>query len=111
MSKWEIFIESKNEAMVEFFTKRKVGAEKIAAEARNKGGPAMLTAWHFAAKKRPYEEVIDAIKANKPKSYYDSKCRAGLHKIMCGRMGQKQFQEAMGIAEVYGEALAELFGS
>lgn len=95
--------------MLEFFHKRKKGAAKIASEARSKGGPSMLTAWHFAAKDRPYQEVINAIENNRPRDFFVSKCKSLLAKIRCGTMKQEAFQRLMGELEVYGEAAAQLF--
>jgi len=106
---WSQFLENKNNENLEFFMKRKHGAEKIAVEARSKGGPAMLTAWHFQAKQRPYEDVIAAIRSNRPKSFYESKCSALHNQIRCGKLTQQQFQKLMGEYEVWGEALAQLF--
>lgn len=96
---------------VKFFKARKEGAAKIASEARAKGGPAMLTAWHFAAKAKPYQEVLSAIETGKDKSFYVSKCNNLLHKIRIGRMTEQHFQEVMGELEVWGEALAQLFSA
>lgn len=110
MHDFQYFIEAKNNnEMVQFFEKRAAGAAKIASEARAKGGPSILTAWHFAAKAKPYAEVLQAIKANKPESFYMSKCKSLMSSVRCGGMTQKSFQEVMGRLEVMGEAIAQLF--
>lgn len=101
-------VKKAKEKMLDFFEKRKGGAKKIAQEARAKGGPSILTYWHFAAKDVPYREVIQAIKQDKDKSWFESKFRSNLS-IIKPNMGQQKFQEVMGRLEVFGEAIAELF--
>lgn len=100
---------AEEDSNVEFFKKRKSGAAKIATEAAAKGGPSQLTAWHFKAKSKPYDQVIDAIKHDKPKQFYVDKCRSVATKLTYGN-SQKRFQELMGELEVWGEAAAKLFG-
>ncbi len=95
--------------MLDFFEKRKSGAAKIATEAKSKGGPSILSFWHFAAKSYPYTEVISAIKSNKPESYYLSKCQQLAGQLKFAKLKQKEFQEIMGRLEVWGEAISQLF--
>lgn len=102
-------IKQAKKEMIDFFETRKESARKTANEARQKGGPSLLTSWHFFAKIEPYQEIISAIKSNRDESFFLSKCKSALSKIHCGKMTQKSFQEHMGILEVYGEALAKLF--
>jgi len=102
-------IKKAKDGLLEFFKKRKAGAEKIASEARAKGGPSMLTAWHFAAKSKPYSEVLSAIKNNRDESFYLNKCQQLANKLKFKKLKQKEFQEIMGELEVVGEALAEIF--
>jgi hypothetical protein len=101
-------VTAKHEEMIHFFTKRMEGAKKIAAQAKEKGGPSILTAWHFAAKEAPYKEVLKAINANQGEPYYKSKWKSELSKIRAD-MKQQDFQEAAGRLEVWGEAMAQLF--
>lgn len=96
--------------MLEFFQARKEGAAEIASKAKTKGGPSMLTYWHFHAKAIPYNEVISAIRNDKSEQFFLSKCRSLLHSVKCGSMSQQNFQVAMGRLEVWGEAWAKLFG-
>lgn len=103
---WQQFLENKGED--DFFVARKKGANKIANEAKAKGGASQLTAWHFAAKSKPYEEAIQAIKDDKPKSFYISQCRSLVNKLKFP-MDQQSFQEVMGRLEVWGEIVAKLF--
>jgi hypothetical protein len=95
--------------MLEFFEKRKAGAAKIAVEAKAKGGPSMLTYWHFSAKAQPYSEVISAIKSNKEPSFFLQKCQHLAGKLKFKTLKQEEFQKIMGQLEVYGEAYSQLF--
>lgn len=103
-------VEQKKKEIIEFFEKRKSGAMNIASEARAKGGPSILTAWHFSAKNHPYIEVLHAIRTNKDETFFMQKCRNLISKIKPDKMTQKEFQEIMGELEVYGEALTKIFG-
>jgi hypothetical protein len=96
--------------MVEFFTKRKSGAHKIASQAIGNGqGPSQLTAWHFSAKAKPYEEVLTAIESGKPESYFQGKRGMAMERVHNSLASQKNFQESMGELEVWGEACIQLF--
>lgn len=102
-------VKEAKEKMLDFFTKRKEGAEKIAQQAKEKGGTSILTYWHFKAKAIPYTEVISAIKFDKPKEFFLNKCKNLLSKLNCEGMEQEDFQILMGKLEVWGEAMAQLF--
>ena len=91
---------------VEFCEERKKGAAKIAREATAKGGYARLTGWHFSAKLPEYTQCVDDI-GNKSKDYYKQKMVSFLRAAMSSTH-QKQFQELMGKAEVWGEVYFEL---
>jgi hypothetical protein len=94
---------------LEFFEKRKQGAAKIAAEARSKGGPSMLTAWHFAAKAQPYNDVLSAIRTDKDENFFMQKCLLLATKLKFAKLDEEQFQKLMGQIEVWGEAFAKLW--
>lgn len=102
-------IKKKKEEMIKFFKTRMEGAAKIASEAESKGGAAILTAWHFKAKHKPYQEVIKAIEEAKPESFFVNRCKSLLGKIHCGNMKQEDFQKLMGELEVYMESNIHLF--
>lgn len=103
-------IKKKKAEMIEFFTTRKSGAQKIAIEAQTKGGPSLLTAWHFKAKSNPYQEVLTAIKQNKPQTFFEFKFRSTLNKLKPNlKLTQEQFQKIVGELEVWGEVIAQLF--
>ena len=99
----------KHSENLEFFKKRKEGAKKIATQAALKGGPSLLTAWHFAAKDKPYQEVLSAIEANKDEKFFKDKCKNLISKLHVGVMGQKSFQQIMGELEVWGETIEQIY--
>jgi hypothetical protein len=99
--------EAKNK-MIEFFEKRKKGAAKTAAESKIKGGPAILSYWHFSAKAGPYRDVLAAIKRNENERWFKVKCNELIRKLN-SHMKQQEFQKLMGQIEVYGEAMAQLW--
>lgn len=92
----------------EFFRKRTKGAKKIAKMAKEKGGPSILTYWHFAAKEKPYEMVLEGIEDGEPLSFYQDKFNKTLKKLNVEKMTQQEFQAVMGELEVWGEAICEL---
>lgn len=108
MITFKYFLEGENPSL-EFFKKRMEGADKIAIAAKEKGGPSMLTYYHFAAKAKPYTEVLEAIQNKEKESFYLDKCDNLLKSLKIGKIDQKKFQEIMGMIEVYGEALTQLF--
>ena len=81
------------------------------AEAKAKGGPSILTMWHFSAKAQPYREVLEAIREDKDESFFIQKCAALAGKLKFGKMEQKTFQEVMGKLEVFGEAVSQLYNT
>lgn len=103
------FSSRKTEGNLEFFTKRQAGARKISAQAKEKGGPSILTHWHFAAKEKPYSEAIRAIKENQDKKWFLSKYKECLNKLEKFDFTQKQFQVFAGELEVWGEVIVKLF--
>lgn len=87
-----------------FLQSRKEGAEKLRAAAEEAGGPAQLTAQHFAAKDQPYKEAIDAattgdLKACLAKALVLTKALVNIE-----TMSQTQFQTLTGQLEAHGEA-------
>lgn len=101
------YVNRSQETNVQFCEDRKKGAAKIASEARAKGGPAQLTAWHFAAKLPEYDECIKAIKAGKPANYFQQQ-EVRLIRQLTGIRNQRTFQEVMGRAEVWGEVFIKV---
>lgn len=90
----------------EFAQKRYDGAKKITDNAKEKGGPALLTYHHFRVKLPYYKEAaegkfnLDETK-KEFKEHLDELC--GLSKDV--DMGQVDFQKLVGIIEVLGELI------
>ena len=100
----DLLNEAKLGPFEEFSSKRLAGATKISKQAKEKGGPSMLTYHHFVVK-LPYYE--DAAKGNFD---YDATlkefdtCVSTLAKKM-ENMEQVEFQKLEGLIEVLGELL------
>jgi hypothetical protein len=94
---------------IDFFQKRRDGAKTIAVNAKAKGGPAMLTYYHFAAKDPLYKQVLDAIKSDKKEQFFKSKYDQSMSKLHRTKFDEKDFQKLSGELEVWGEALSVLF--
>jgi hypothetical protein len=96
------------ETLPEFLETRKAGAEKIAKAAKEKGGPSLLTAAHFKAKRVPYTQAIKHAKAREDsKPLEGCKERADeLVKMLKNwhKMSQTEFQKITGELEAYGES-------
>lgn len=101
MKLFELMNESKEESFETFAEKRLGGATKIADNAKEKGGPSMLTYHHFVVKLPYYKKAsqgkfdLDKIK----KEFSET-----LKKISMD-MGQVEFQKEMGRLEVLGELI------
>ena len=98
--------EDKQTKFEEFAQKRFDGASKITDNAKEKGGPAMLTYHHFVVKLPYYKKASEGkfnIKESKVefKEYLDKLC--GLSKDV--DMGQVEFQKLVGLIEVLGELI------
>jgi hypothetical protein len=108
LSSRQILESSDDDGNIEFFEKRKAGARKISTEAKAKGGPALLTHWHFFAKDKQYAEVIKSIKNKKNKEFFQSKYKSFMSKLH-SKLDQKEFQTISGQLEVWGEVLHKVF--
>jgi hypothetical protein len=93
----------------EFINKRKKGADDIRKKSEAKGGLALLSAVHFAAKEKPYsyalsvcekEDALKLIKAKADSIMKDLKDWTNL--------SQQKFQHLMGELEAYGEVYIQL---
>ena len=98
--------EEKQTKFEEFAQKRFDGASKITENAKEKGGPAMLTYHHFVVKLPHYKKASEG-KFNIEKSKVEYKKH--LDKL-CGlsedvNMGQVEFQNLLGLIEVLGELI------
>lgn len=100
----DLINESKNDDFSEFSEKRLKGATKITDQAKEKGGPSMLTYHHFHVKLPYYKDASEG-KFNFAASVkeFDS-CVNTLAKKM-DNMEQVEFQKLMGRIEVLGELI------
>lgn len=100
----DLINESKNDDFSEFSEKRLKGATKITDQAKEKGGPSMLTYHHFHVKLPYYKDASEG-KFNFAASVkeFDS-CVNTLTKKM-DNMEQVEFQKLMGRIEVLGELI------
>jgi hypothetical protein len=89
-----------------FAEKRFKGAEKITNNAKEKGGPAMLTYHHFRVKlpyyKKAMEGKFDSEKSKTEfKEHLDKLCKLSENV----EMNQVEFQKLVGLIEVLGELI------
>jgi hypothetical protein len=102
----DIILESKKDVnhLHEFIEKRKAGAKKIQKSSEEKGGASKLTAIHFAAKEKPYNQALNI----KTKETFDKTIKEKSDKLVSKlrewhNMSQNEFQTVMGQLEAYGE--------
>ena len=101
MKLFELMNESKEESFEIFSEKRLGGATKIADNAKEKGGPSMLTYHHFVVKLPYYKKASQGkFDLDKVKKEFSET----LKKISMD-MGQVEFQKEMGRLEVLGELI------
>ncbi len=88
----------------EFVKKRQSGARKIESSSNKKGGVAKLTAIHFAAKEKPYNDALKYCTKDDCEKKLKAKGDELANKLKdWDKMSQKQFQSVMGELEAYGE--------
>jgi len=108
LNKIPVFItEQKKDAFEQFAEKRFGGAEKITKNAKEKGGPALLTYHHFKVKLPYYENAIEGdFDVESSKKEY-KKLLKQLVSATKDNMNitQTEFQELVGKLEVVGELL------
>ena len=101
MKLFELMNESKEESFETFAEKRLGGATKIADNAKEKGGPSMLTYHHFVVNLPYYKKASQGkFDLDKVKKEFSET----LKKISMD-MGQVEFQKEMGRLEVLGELI------
>jgi hypothetical protein len=95
-----------------FLKNRKNGAKESAKKAKEKGGDAILSFYHFDAKDKPYEEVIKILKEEglKPAIKYSKEKYDNLISQVDLDMDQKDYQDIVGRIEVYGECYIKFKG-
>lgn len=88
----------------EFLTKRAEGAAKIEKSAKEKGGYSILTAYHFAGKRKPYADSKKWESKEDKEKHYKEKAMEALEKLKdLDSLSQKDFQAISGEFEAYGE--------
>lgn len=106
----EILSESKKSVneFEKFLEARKSGADKIRRTAEAKGGAAKLTAIHFAAKEKPYNQALRTLEKPDFEKTLKSKANALAARIQqWHKMTQREFQDLVGQFEAYGEVYLE----
>jgi hypothetical protein len=95
---------TEEESFDTFLEKRAAGAAKIAHSSKEKGGFAILTAIHFAAKAKPYAESEKWHDKEGKNEHFKSKAKEVYEKLKdLDSLSQKEFQALMGELEVWGE--------
>jgi hypothetical protein len=92
--------------MPDFAEKRLKGATKIATDAKEKGGPAILTYHHFVVKLEHYKKAVEGnFSLEETVSLYN-KYMDELHKLMQEDVPNPiDFQRIVGLLEVFGELI------
>ena len=94
-----------SEDPVVFLKNRKTGAAESAKKAKEKGGDALLSYYHFAAKDKPYAEIMRKLQ-EAGMSETIQLCKEKYENLISQvdlDMNQKKYQEIVGEIEVYGE--------
>lgn len=102
----KILLEAKEDIteLHKFIEKRRSGADKIRKSSEAKGGPAKLTAIHFAAKEIPYKKALELSTKDTCNKILKKKGDELLSKLKSWhKMSQREFQAVMGELEAYGE--------
>jgi O-glycosyl hydrolase len=87
-----------------FIKKRADGAKKIEDSARHKGMYAILTAYHFAGKVKPYADALKKAEKKDKESHFKEKYKEAYDKLKdIDSLSQKDFQMITGTLEAYGE--------
>jgi hypothetical protein len=95
---------STTDQFITFVKKRAAGAAKIQASSESKGGYAILTAFHFAGKVKPYAAGLKhATKETCADTFLES-YKTSYDKLKnIDNLTQRQFQFITGELEAYGE--------
>lgn len=101
---------SQSDDPIVFLRNRKAGASETAKNAKTKGGDAILSYYHFAAKDKPYSEVIKLLRTEGLQNAIKF-CKVQykvLIKSVDINMNQKEYQAILGKIEVFGECYIKL---
>lgn len=99
--------------LMEFLKNRRNGAKETAAKAKQKGGDAILSYYHFAAKDKPYAEVTSVLR-NQGLNAAKKLCKENYKMLLKNvdlDMSQKEYQAIVGKIEVYGECYIKFLDS
>ena len=98
--------EDKQSKFEEFSEKRLAGATKITKNAKEKGGPSMLTYHHFVVKLPYYKKASEGkFEVEKAKKEFSSNLKKLCKLTENVEMEQVEFQRLVGIIEVLGELI------
>ena len=101
---FEKLIDDLTEMFSIFVSKRAAGAKKIEETARKKGSYAILTAYHFAGKVKPYADSLKWSKKEGKEKHFNEKYKEAYAKLKdLDPLSQKEFQTITGTLEAYGE--------
>jgi len=101
---YEKVIDKTTEMFSIFVTKRAAGAKKIEDTAMKKGSYAILTAYHFAGKVKPYADALRVSKKENKADHFKEKYQEAHAKLKdLDSISQKDFQMITGNLEAYGE--------
>jgi hypothetical protein len=104
-------MKSQSDDPLEFLKNRRKGAQNNAADAKEKGGDAILSYYHFQAKDKPYREVTQILKNDGLKAaikFSKSETKRVIRELDFINDTQKEFQALMGVIEVFGECYIKL---
>ncbi len=97
-----------NGLLLDFLRARRAGASETAKKAKEKGGYAMLTYYHFRAKDAPYKDAISVFKADgldALNKHLKTEYKKYTSDLKLKETDQKEFQDIMGKIEVIGEII------
>jgi len=97
-----------DDKLIEFLRTRKKGAEDIEKKAKEKGGYAKLTYFHFRAKEKPYKDALTVYKndgLDSLKDHLKKEYKKYISDLKLNQMTQEEFQDVMGKIEVIGEII------
>ena len=102
----DLLVESKNDDFLEFSSKRLKGATKITNQAKEKGGPSMLTYHHFKVKLPYYKNASEGkFKLDDAKTEFKENLDKLCKLTENVDIQQVEFQKLVGLIEVLGELI------
>lgn len=105
------FMKPQSDDPLEFLKNRRKGAQNNAADAKAKGGDAILSYYHFSVKDKPYREVMQVLKNDGLQAavkFCKNETKRVIRELDFIKDTQKEFQQIVGEIEVYGECYIKL---